>query len=463
MSPKLDMNGKVCAVMGLGKSGVSAAETLTRVGALVWAWDDQEAARAKGAAYGLNTVDLTEADFSKVDYLVWSPGIAHTFPEPHPIAVAAKAAGVRLICDIELLVIAQPQARFVAITGTNGKSTTTTLIGHILKSAGMNAVTGGNLGSPALSLPILDKNGIYVLELSSYQLELLDKARFDVSVLLNVSPDHLSRHGGMEGYKAAKSKIFDHLRDKSAAVIAIDDDPCRRIAEAVSARTGITLISVSASDEVRGGIYAPDGEMIDDRDGSARLVYDLKTIPTLPGRHNWQNAVAAYAACRALGVEEEAILKGLATYPGLAHRQEMIATIDGVAYVNDSKATNAGAAENAMLCYDSIYWIVGGRPKEGGIDALAPLFDRVRRAFLIGEAAKAFAGTLRGKVRFEMCGTLDVALLAARKAALSEGAPNPVVLLSPACASWDQFANFEARGESFRALVNALQGDREGV
>jgi UDP-N-acetylmuramoylalanine--D-glutamate ligase len=425
----------------------------------VLAWDDQAESRAQAEALGLTLSDLHAADWSKIDLLVWSPGIPHTFPKPHPVAAAARAAGVRLACDIELLCAANPAARAIAITGTNGKSTTTTLTGHVLAGLGAPLAVGGNLGVPALDLPALGLDGTYVLELSSYQLELLDQAQFDVAVLLNLTPDHLARHGGMEGYVAAKASMFDRLPAGGTAVIALDDPHCEEIHRTLSRRADIVVRAISAEKTVPGGICAPEGALLDD----GEPILDLKTIASLPGRHNWQNACAAYAAARACGMAPQAIADRLASYPGLRHRQELVAIIDGIRYVNDSKATNADAAEKAIFCYDRIYWIAGGQAKEGGIESLRPLFPRIARAFLIGEAAQIFADTLSGSVAYEMCGTLDAAIHRARDVALADPGRNGVVLLSPACASWDQFKSFEHRGDVFRDIVNGLSGDRSAA
>lgn len=447
--------GKTIAVMGLGKSGAATARALLASGARVLAWDDDQAKRAEASAAGVPLADLTTLDFRGVDMLLWSPGIPHTHPTPHPVATAARAAGVQPICDVELLGRACPEATALAITGTNGKSTTTALLGHIMGASGRPTETGGNLGIPALDLAPLGQGGAYVLELSSYQLELIERIRFDAAVLLNITPDHLSRHGGMDGYVAAKRRIFDHLRTGGTAVIGMDDAHCRSMRETLPGR----VVPISAEGAVRGGVYVIDGMLIDDTDGKARPVMDLSGIATLPGRHNWQNAAAAFAAARAAGVSEEVLTTAIRSYPGLAHRQQLVAVVDGVAYVNDSKATNADAAEKALVCYDRIYWIAGGQPKEGGIASLRPHFPRLAHAFLIGQAAEEFAVTLDGAVPFSQCGTLDVAV--ARAAAMAE--PGSVVLLSPACASWDQFTSFEARGDAFRRLVEALPGTRSAA
>lgn len=455
------VHGKTIAVMGLGRSGSSAARMLALSGATVWAWDDSERSRAEAKAHGIAVTDLAKADLSLAAFMVWSPGIPHTHPAPHPVAEAARKAGLPILCDIDLLALAAPRARYVGITGTNGKSTTTTLIAHILKNAGCKVVAGGNLGTPALDLPQLGAEGVYVLELSSYQTELLHSPCFDIGVLLNVTPDHLARHGGMQGYAAAKANLFAHLQAGGVPVIGVDDEPSRHILDSLPAGPRAQILPISTERSVEGGVFVQGGMLVDARNGGdGDTVLDLSRLAHLPGRHNGQNACAAYAVCSLLGLDRAQIRAGMESYPGLAHRQEQIAVIDGVRYINDSKATNADAAEKAIVCYDDIYWIAGGRPKEGGIASLEPHFSRIRRAFLIGEAAEAFAVTLDGKVPVEQCGTLNAALSAARRQALTDGIPGAVVLLSPACASWDQFTSFEARGDLFRALVSALPGKR---
>ena len=362
--------------------------------------------------------------------------------------------------DIELLALAQLKARFAGITGTNGKSTTTALVGHILAAAQRKVQIGGNLGTPALLLEALGADGVYVLELSSYQLELTQSLVLDIAVLLNVTPDHLDRHGGMAGYIEAKRRIFRNQAAQQTAIIGIDDAICRGIYDTLIGARAQRVIPISARMPAKGGVAVQDGNLIDDLDGKAATILDLEDTPHLPGSHNAQNAAAAYAAARVLGVDSATCAAGIKSFPGLAHRQELIANIDGVRYVNDSKATNADAAEKALACYGDIYWIAGGRAKEDGIDALAPLFPRIRRAFLIGEAAPRFAKTLGPRVPHEIAGTLDKAVALAREAALAGKKPGAVALLSPACASFDQFQDFEARGEAFRRLVAGLPGRR---
>jgi UDP-N-acetylmuramoylalanine--D-glutamate ligase len=447
-------------VLGLGRSGLVAAHALAAGGAKVMAWDDAAATRDKAAAEGIPVVDLGTADLAGVPALVLSPGIPHTHPAPHPVVVRARDAGVEIIGDIELLARAQRDAATVGITGTNGKSTTTSLIAHIVEKAGRKVAVGGNLGTPALSLPPLGSDGTYVLEMSSYQLELTHSLAFDAAILLNVTPDHLGRHGGMEGYIAAKKRIFRGQAKPQAAIVGVDDEICRGIHDALARDGRQTVVPVSAEHRVAGGVYVADGVLTDDTAGNAIPVIEMAGLARLPGIHNWQNAAAAYAAVRQLGIATDVAADALKSFPGLAHRQELIATIDGVRYVNDSKATNADAAAKALACYETVYWIAGGLAKEGGIVSLAPYFGRIRNAFLIGDAATAFADSLGSAVHHRRSGELATALSAAREAALADGGKDAVVLLSPACASFDQFSDFEARGDAFRHLVEALPGRR---
>ena len=453
--------GLPVAVLGLGKSGVSAARALAASGAEVWAWDDNEDRRAAARAQDIPLVDLHNCNWRELTSLVISPGIAHTHPEPHPVAALARKHGCEIIGDIELLGRAQRNAQYIGITGTNGKSTTTALIGHILEMAGREVAIGGNLGTPALDLEALETGGIYVLEMSSYQLEITVSITFDVAVLLNVSADHLERHGGLDGYVAAKRLIFNRQTRPRSAIVGRDDKTCRRIHDELESAGEQAVIPISGRAPCAGGVYALDGVLHDDTDGQALAALDLREVASLPGEHNWQNAAAAYAACKAAGVSPPVIAACLRSFPGLPHRQELIAVIDTIAYVNDSKATNTDAAGKALACYDVVYRIAGGRAKEPGLDALAGLMPRVAHAFLIGEAEADFAAALAGKVPLSRCGTLDKAVAAARARALAEHAHGAVVLLSPACASFDQFENFEARGEAFRAAVESLPGTRD--
>ncbi len=425
--------GERIAVVGLGRNGLPAARALMAMGADVVAWDDRAAAR--DAAIG---VVLAEPDFSRIDTLVLSPGIPHTLPAPHPMAAAASAAGVAIVSDTEMLFRAtrrnRSNAKFVGITGTNGKSTTTALLAHIFEQAGLNVSAGGNLGTAALSLS--PDTELYVLEMSSYMLERLQTLRFDAAAMLNLSPDHLDRHGDMAGYAAVKRAIFARQDERDHAVVGIDDVGSREMAGCLRDQPAL-VTAISGDDRV---------------EGLARSV-------ALHGSHNAQNASAAVAVARGFDVDDAMIERAVASFVGLPHRQELVATVDGVAFVNDSKATNAASAATALATFRRVVWIAGGVAKAGGITALAPLFERVACAVLIGQDADALGQTLSAHdVPFEIAGTLDRAVQLAFKAAMECGADT--VLLSPACASFDQFSGFEARGDAFRAAVAALGGAR---
>jgi UDP-N-acetylmuramoylalanine--D-glutamate ligase len=449
------------AVFGLGASGLAAAAALAESGAEILAWDDDDAARRRAQLAGIRLVDLYGCDWSGVDGLVLAPGVPLTH-NPHQVVELAGRAGCPVLGDVELLFEACPAARFIAITGTNGKSTTTALVGHILDCAGLDVQVGGNLGPPALAFDPPQEGGVFVLELSSYQLDLTHDSGFDVAVLLNISPDHLDRHGDLDGYIAAKRRIF---RDRTpggdvrqTAIVGVDDSHGKSILAEIAARPGWRAVPISSGQRLDGGVFVIDGILFDSTGSAAVEVCGLNRIPTLPGAHNWQNAAAAFAAARAADVDAAVIAEALASYPGLPHRQEVVAEIGGVRYVNDSKATNGDAAARALACYDDVYWIAGGLAKQGGLDLVRPWLDRVRHAFLIGAAEQEFAAALAGAAAVSRCGDLAAALAAAHRMAQAEAPDGAVVLLSPACASFDQWRNFEARGDAFRAMVDDLAG-----
>ena len=419
-------SGKRYAVVGLGRAGLPAATRLRELGAEVFVWDDEAASREAAAGFTVMPPSQVEG---RLDALVLSPGIPHKLPRPHDEAAWALGNDVPVLTDAELLYQAVRgqggKAKFAGITGTNGKSTTTALLAHILTVAGIPNAAGANLGPAALSLPFLPDEGVYVLEMSSYMLERIVTLRFDVAVMLNLSPDHIERHGDMAGYAAAKREIFARQDEGCTAVIGIDDAESREMAEWLHTCPA-RVVEISGDD-----------------------IPELR-VKSLPGKHNVQNASAATALARALGVEWGAIARGIASFPGLPHRQQEVAQRGGVVFINDSKATNADAASRAMGCYERFVWIAGGMAKAGGIDELAPFFPRIEKAFLIGQDGEAFAHRLgEAGVAHEVVETLERAVPAAFAAAGECG----VVLFSPAAASFDQFANFEARGETFAALA----------
>ena len=421
-------SGKSYAVVGLGRAGLPAARRLRDLGADVLVWDDGEASRQAAASEGLVVGQPSESG-RQFDALVLSPGIPHNLPKPHPQAAWARTQGIPVLTDAELLYqagrAAGSKARFAGITGTNGKSTTTALLAHILHIAGIPTEAGANLGPAALSLPILPDDGVYVLEMSSYMLERLASLRFDVAVMLNLSPDHLDRHGDMAGYAAAKRKIFARQDETCLAVIGMDDAPSREMAAWLRTRPA-KLLEISGKGQETGA-------------------------PALRGEHNAQNALAAAALAMGLGVKQAAIAEGIMSFPGLPHRAQLVAERDGVRFINDSKATNADAAARAMGVYERFVWIAGGTGKEGGIDDLASLFPRIEKAYLIGRDGPAFAARLNeAGIANEVVETLDRAVPAAYATAK---AGSGVVLFSPAAASFDQFPNFEVRGARFTALA----------
>jgi UDP-N-acetylmuramoylalanine--D-glutamate ligase len=448
------------AVFGLGKAGEAAVAALSAGGAKLWVGDDNTANTAAVASRYKLPLSVSAAwPWNSIKALVLSPGVPLTHPRPHPIVELARQHHCPIIGDIELLQRACPEATYIAITGTNGKSTTTTLIGHILKTCGKQVEVGGNLGTPALSLAPLGRDGVYVLELSSYQLDLVRTTRFNAVVWLNISPDHIDRHGTLEGYIQAKEHIFERQQADDVAIIGVDDEWSESIVLGTRYSVLSKVVPISVCREMKKGVYVEAGILKDRFFTEYRVPsteYDLHSIATLTGRHNWQNAACAYAAARSVGIAPEAIYQAMKTFPGLRHRLQLVATVNGIRFINDSKATNADATSNALAPYDTIYWILGGKPKEGGITSLSPYFSKIAHAFLIGEAAQAFAATLKGKVLFTQCGTLDVAVQKSAEMAFFEKKKEAVVLLSPACASFDQFKNFEERGDVFCKLVNSL-------
>jgi UDP-N-acetylmuramoylalanine--D-glutamate ligase len=468
MIPVRAFEGKTVAVFGLARTGLAAARALVAGGAQVALWDENPKARAAAEAQGLTLVDLAAADWSRFAALMLSPGVPLTHPAPHWTVEKARAAGVEILGDMELFaraVNAAPEhmrPKVVAVTGTNGKSTTTALIGHVCAQAGRDVRIGGNIGIGVLDLEDMHGGAVYVLEMSSYQLDLTSSLHADVTVILNLSPDHLERHGSMEGYVAAKRRILANQGKGDTAVIGVDDPWGQQICTEITAANRRTIVPISASKAMGRGIYVLNGLLYDATGERAQEVADLNRARSLPGRHNWQNAAAAYAAAKGLGIPADEAAEHLLTFPGLAHRMETVATLGRVRFVNDSKATNSDAARQALSSYPKSFWIAGGRAKTDGVEPLADLFPRVAKAYLIGEAGPAFVKTLKGKAPAEECGTLEAAVARAYADASATG-QDAVVLLSPACASFDQYADFEERGEAFRSAVQRLAHAAKGA
>jgi UDP-N-acetylmuramoylalanine--D-glutamate ligase len=461
MTPVTTFAGKKVAVFGLGGSGLASCYALRAGGAEVIAGDDDDKKVAQAAQAGLATADLRRLDWPSVAALVLTPGVPLTHPAPHWSAKLAHAAAVEVIGDIELFGrernLHAPNAPFVAITGTNGKSTTTALTAHLLASARQDVQLGGNIGTAILSLAPPATGRVHVIEVSSYQIDLAPTLDPSVGILLNVSEDHLDRHGSLANYAAVKERLVAGVQQDGTAIVGVDDDWCRAAADRVE-RAGKRVVRVSVRRPLSDGLHVEAGQIILSTGGSARTIAHLGRIGSLRGLHNAQNAACAAGAALALGLSPSEIQQGLRSFPGLAHRMEEIGRMERVLFVNDSKATNADSAAQALACFGDIFWIAGGQPKTGGIASLAKFFPRIRKAYLIGDAAAGFAAGLEGKVPHVVAGTLDHAVaLAARDAATAE-VKEPVVLLSPACASFDQFRNFEVRGDAFRDLVRALPG-----
>jgi UDP-N-acetylmuramoylalanine--D-glutamate ligase len=460
MIPVTIFSGRDVAVLGLGLSGIASVRALEAGGANVFAWDDKEKGRAEALAAGLVLTDLASVDWSRFAALVLSPGIPLTHPEPHWGVKKAREAGIEVIGDIELFfrerAHQQASGKVVVITGTNGKSTTTALTAHLLSSAGKREALGGNIGEAVLDLKPFAPDLTYVIELSSFQIDLAPSLSPDAAALLNITPDHLDRHGTLENYTRIKAAVFAKLPASATAVIGVDDEPSRAIADALKGPFAVKRIAVGHPVET--GVWADQGVLHEMEGGRELTRVDLAGIASLRGAHNWQNAAFAYALARSQGLSSTIIAQGLKSFAGLSHRMEQVAKRGTVLFVNDSKATNSDAAGKALASFTDIYWIIGGRPKEGGLAGLEPFFPRIARAYLIGEAAEAFARQLGGAVPHVQCGTLDQAVAAAASDASLSTAKEPVVLLSPACASYDQFANFEKRGEAFRTMVMGLDG-----
>ena len=448
-------------MFGLGGSGLAVCAALKAGGAEVIACDDNLDRMVQAAQANYITADLRNVSWAHFAALILTPGVPLTHPKPHWTVDLARAANVEVIGDIELFCRERkrhaPDAPFVAITGTNGKSTTTALIAHLMRAAGYDTQMGGNIGTAILSLAPPRAGRVHVVEMSSYQIDLAPSLDPSVGILLNISEDHIDRHGTLAQYAAVKERLVAGVQTNGVAIVGVDDDLSSAIADHL-AQSGKTVVRISVTRPLADGIGVDGTKLIRTSAAASTVIADIANIGSLRGAHNAQNAACASAAVLALGVSLDALQKGLRSFPGLAHRMEQIGRRNGVLYVNDSKGTNADAAARALSSFQDIYWITGGKPKSGGITSLVEFFPRVRKAYLIGEAAHEFAATLEGRVPYEISATLDAAIPAAARDAEADAIADAVVLLSPACASFDQYRNFEIRGDAFRELVLGLEG-----
>lgn len=447
-------------VFGLARSGMASVRALHAGGARIFAWDDNAATRAQAAREGASVMAWSDWPWDRLKALVLSPGVPLTHPAPHAIVVKANASKVAVVGDMELFareIDADRRAPVVAITGTNGKSTTTALVAHILTACGYDVQVGGNIGRAVLDLDPPGAKTIYVLEISSYQIDLAPGLAPDVAVLTNIAADHIDRHGTLEHYIAVKARLLKQAAKTGQVVIGVDDPFASSIFTHHVSNGGPAAIPVSVGKVLGRGVFVVDGGLYDALGQRATRVLELSTVAHLPGAHNHQNAALAFAATKTFARDARPVAEAIANFPGLPHRMEDVARIGKVRFVNDSKATNADAAARALDCFTDIFWIAGGKAKDGGIESLTTLFPHVRKVYLIGDAAKQFGTTLNGKVPFDLSLTLEAAVTAAARDAHASNAAAPVVLLSPACASFDQFRDFEQRGDAFRELVTKLR------
>ncbi len=451
-----EYKGKNVAVLGLGKSGIATIESLTKVGANVFAWDDNTEICSKLDKKNYKFSNLEELDFNNITSLVLSPGIPLNFPKPHPVVERAKSAGCEVIGDFELFFRSKISANVIGVTGTNGKSTTTALITHILKDKSIKVQTGGNIGTPILSLDKINSDGFYVLEISSYQLDLSSNIYLDISVLLNIQPDHLDRHGSFQNYYKIKSKIFESKKSNFIGVIGVDDIYSEKIYNDLKSKDK-SITPISTKRKILNGVFISNGIIFDSRFGDNKI--DINNIPNLRGRHNWQNAAAAYIVAKELGLSNDEIRSAFEKFKGLPHRLESIYKDKKIEYINDSKATNLYATSFALSSFKSIFWILGGRSKEEKLDYLYPYLNRVEHVFTIGESGEMFADELQGKVEVNFVGSLENAFYSAVKVIQKRGLDKSVLLFSPACSSFDQFRDFEERGDRFREIVTEYLGN----
>jgi UDP-N-acetylmuramoylalanine--D-glutamate ligase len=466
MIPITSFAGKTVAVFGLGGSGLACCHALKAGGAEVIAGDDGVDRLAEAAKAGFITADLRTVSWASFAALVLTPGVPLTDPAPHWSVLMAREASVEVIGDIELFCRERrrhaPDAPFVAITGTNGKSTTTALIAHLMRVAGYDTQMGGNIGTAILSLEPPRMGRVHVIEMSSYQIDLTPSLDSTVGILLNVSEDHIDRHGTLARYAAVKERLVAGVKPQGTSIVGVDDGWSRAAADRLD-QAGKRVVRVSVKNPLPDGVYVEHETILRASGGARSEIARIGGIGSLRGLHNAQNAACAAACALALGVSENVLQNGLRSFPGLAHRMEQVGRRGKVLFVNDSKGTNADAAAHALSSFADIFWIAGGKPKLGGITSLTEFFPRIRKAYLIGEAAAEFAETLGDHVPHEISETLDVAVDHAATDAEASPLADPVVLLSPACASFDQYRNFEIRGARFRELVQALPGVKPAV
>ncbi|MFP4097435.1 MAG: UDP-N-acetylmuramoyl-L-alanine--D-glutamate ligase [Alphaproteobacteria bacterium] len=462
------LEGKSVLIYGMGKTGKPLVQALNKAGVkLVIGDDNPQSLKEFDEHQNIQRLNIETQDFSELAFLVLSPGVPLTHPKPHKVVEKARQSALEIISDIELFFRIYPDFKTIGVTGTNGKSTTVSLISHILSKAGIDNALAGNIGTAMFDLDMEGDNPLkwIVLEMSSYQIDLCPHFRPDISLILNVTPDHIDRHGTIENYARIKARIFEpkEKANAGAAVICSDDEYTKQILQEIKKENARKVIEVSTHKLQSCDVYVQDNKLIDSREDTQNIG-DLSTLRVLKGKHNAQNTACAYAAARQTGLPPQTIWEAIKTFPGLNHRQYLVRTINGVHYINDSKATNAASSAMALECYDNIFWIVGGRQKQTGLQGLEKYAARIKQAFLIGESSDEFAKWFdRIGIEYRFCGTMDQALEHAHKAAQlqqKEIKDKTVVLLSPACASFDQYASFEERGAHFAKLVNALE---EGV
>jgi UDP-N-acetylmuramoylalanine--D-glutamate ligase len=455
-------------VFGLGISGNSTIKFLLESGHKVFASDDN-----KNSLIALdqqieerlkkNLVifeNEKEIDWPQIKYLILAPGIPFKYPAPHPIVLQAHKNHCPVICDIELFYLFNSSANFLGITGTNGKSTTTALTGHIFKENKISSAIGGNIGIPCFNMPELGNNATYIFETSSFQLDLMEQTHFHIASLLNITPDHLDRHNDMPGYIAAKKRIFNNQTKDDYAVIGVDNANSKKLYEELKNNPEFKarLVPISTKIVLKDGISIIDNVLYNNIEKNSEI--HLGVLPNLKGEHNAQNIAVAFANCFLSEINEENIIGAIRSFEGLSHRMKLIGKIDNINFINDSKATNAESTENALKSFENIYWILGGKSKDGGIEILEPYFPKINHAFLIGEASEEFAKVLDGKVEYSKCGDLENAFKIAHKKAQNDKENiEKNILLSPACASFDQWKNFEVRGDYFCKLVKELVAD----